>query len=343
MLLVVNYHYIREKQFPYPGIHPLAPKAFRRQIEELGRHFEFISQEDLLAAVDGHRNLPEKACLLTFDDGLKDHYTHAAPVLNDMKIPAVFFISGQPIAENRPLTVHRIHWLRSQIEPLHFQEMVFSGCEQLGISDRTSMANNGIEGKYFWDDLEIRKTKYLLNVLLTDTERERLLNFMEKRAKIGTEEYFERLYMMPRQVAELGRRFAVGTHGYSHTPLGCKNEREIEEDIRLGISALSPMCGPPASISYPYGYEGAVSQAVFEVAKRCGLRAGFTTERSFNLTLEAPLALARVDTNDAPGGKQSIIVPRSDGFDLQGAMTHGRRRFWREVDLASDKRTRISG
>ena len=52
MLLVVNYHYIGEAQFLHPGIHPLPPKVLRRQIEELARYFEFVAEEDLLAALD---------------------------------------------------------------------------------------------------------------------------------------------------------------------------------------------------------------------------------------------------------------------------------------------------
>jgi peptidoglycan/xylan/chitin deacetylase (PgdA/CDA1 family) len=331
MLLVVNYHYIGESEFHYPGIHPLAPRVLRKQIEELARYFEFISEKDLLVALDGQRSLPQKACLLTFDDGLREQHTLAVPVLDDLGVPAIFFVPGQPYLEGKPLNVHRIHFLRSQIEPSAFQQMLFSGCEKLGISKGITGGEIECEGKYFWDDAETRKAKYLLNILLTDIEKEGLLNLLEKQAGIEGEDYFATLYMSPRQIKELGQRFSVGTHGYSHTPLARKSRLEIEADIKRGVVALSPICGSPASISYPHGYEGAISQEVFDAAKQCGLRLGFTTERSFNLTLEAPLALARVDTNDAPAGKQPIILPGKNGFKLQGAMTLGRARFWRET------------
>jgi hypothetical protein len=111
-------------------------------------------------------------------------------------------------------------------------------------------------------------------------------------------------------------------------------ESEIEKDIRRGMDTLSSMGFNPVSISYPYGYKGAVSPKVFDVAQRCGLRIGFTTERSFNLTLKTPLAYARVDTNDAPGGKRPIIIPNRGGFDLKGDMTKGRTKFFKELDLA---------
>ncbi len=336
MLLVVNYHYIGEDQFPYPGIHPLTVKILKRQIEELGRYFEFVAEEDLLAALDGQRSLPKQACLLTFDDGLREQYSLAVPVLDDLGVPAIFFVPGQPYLEGKPLNVHRIHFLRSKIEPSVFQQMLFSGCEKLGISKGITEGEIWCEGKYFWDDEETRKAKYLLNILLTDVEKESLLNLLEKQTGIEGEDYFASLYMSQKQIKELDQRFAIGTHGYSHTPLARKSRLEIEADIKRGVTALSPICGSSASISYPHGYEGAISQEVFDAAKHCGLRLGFTTERSFNLTLEAPLALARVDTNDAPAGKRPIIIPGKNGFKLKGAMTQGRARFWRETGTFSD-------
>ena len=332
MLLVVTYHYVSHAQFPYPGIHPLVPEAFRRQVEELGRYFEFISEEDLLSAVDGRGTLPKKACLLTFDDGLREQYLHAVPVLDDLMVPAIFFIPGQPYATHRPLAVHRIHWLRSQTEPSAFQKMLLSGCEQLGFSDRLAEAERGTDGKYFWDDAETKKAKYLLNVLLEGEEKTQLLGLLEAQVEDDSEAYFAGLYMTPSQVNELGRRFGVGTHGYAHEPLSRMAESEVEKDIRRGLDSLSSMGVNPVSISYPYGYEAAVSPTVFDVSKRCGLRIGFTTERSFNVTLKAPLAYARVDTNDAPGGKRPIIFPNKDGFDLKGDMTRERTRYFRERD-----------
>ena len=332
MLLVVNYHYIGEAKFPHPGIHPLPPKVFRRQIEALARYFEFVAEEDLLAALDGQRSLPDKACLLTFDDGLQEQYTSAVPALDDLKVPAIFFVPGQPYLEGKPLAVHRIHWLRSQTEPETFRQLLFSGCERLGNSTSHTEGDIGYEGKYFWDDEETRKAKYLLNILLTEVEKDRLLSLMEKQVSFDGEVYFASLYMTPGQIEELGQRFAVGTHGYSHAPLARRNRFEIEADIIRGLTALSPLCKSPVSISYPHGYEGAISQAVFDMARSCGLRLGFTTERSFNLTLQAPLALARVDTNDVPVGKRPIILPGENGYELRGAMTLGRTRFLHEAE-----------
>lgn len=330
MLLAVNYHYIGDERFCYPGIHPLSPIVFKEQVETLGRFFEFIDAGELLRAVRGGGDLPRKACMLTFDDGLREQYTRAVPILERLRVPALFFVPGQPYGEGRPLTVHRIHWLRSQMEPAEFHNCITVVCRDTGLSDRLEAAKGSTHGRYFWDDIETRNTKYLLNVLLSDEERALVVDALRERLGLDGEEYFENLYMTREQVKELSEHFSVGTHGYSHNALARLSKRKIEKDIRQSLSVLSEFGCAPEIISYPYGYEGAVSPIVFQVAKACGLRAGFTTERSFNMTLADPLALARVDTNDAPGGKQPLIIPNEDGFDLKGVMSRGRSRYHQE-------------
>jgi peptidoglycan/xylan/chitin deacetylase (PgdA/CDA1 family) len=330
VLLIVNYHYIGDGEFPYPGVHPLPPRLFREQIEDLSRIFEFVGQPELLAAIAGEISLPESACLLTFDDGLQEQFTRAVPILEQLKVPAIFFVPGLPYAESRPLTVHKIHWLRSHMEPAAFLDCVAAACRDLGLSERLEGASEGIPSRYFWDDPETRKAKYLLNVMINDEERALLVDSMQRRVDLDGEDYFENLYMTPSQLKELDERFAIGTHSYSHSALAPMSSSQIEEDIKHSMNALSRLECTVKTISYPYGYEGAVSPAVFAVAQSCGLQAGFTTERSFNLTLGDPMSLARVDTNDAPGGKSPIIMPTEDGFQLKGAMTMGRTRYCRE-------------
>jgi peptidoglycan/xylan/chitin deacetylase (PgdA/CDA1 family) len=330
VLLIVNYHYIRDGRFLYPGIHPLPPQLLRQQIEDLSRVFEFVGERELLAAIAGEIGLPESACLLTFDDGLQEQFTRAVPILEQLGVPAIFFVPGLPYAEGRPLTVHKIHWLRSHMEPATFLDCVTAACQDLGLRDRLEAAQEQVPSRYFWDDPETRKAKYLLNVMTNDHERALLVDSVQRRVDLDGADYFENLYMTTGQLKELNQRFAIGTHGHSHSALAPMSRSQIEEDIKRSLSTLSRLDCTVKTISYPYGYEGAVSLAVFEVARCCGLQAGFTTERSFNLTLADPMALARVDTNDAPGGKSPIFMPTENGFQLKGAMTMGRTRYCRE-------------
>lgn len=53
-----------------------------------------VTVDDLLAARDGRRALPDRAVLLTFDDGYESFYTRVLPILKAFQFPAVLAIVG---------------------------------------------------------------------------------------------------------------------------------------------------------------------------------------------------------------------------------------------------------
>ena len=92
-LHIVMYHYIRDlKHSRYPEIKGLDAALFRRQIEYLKTNFQIVTMEEVIAACFGEMDLPEKAMLLTFDDGYIDNYTFAFPILEEFGLQGSFFI-----------------------------------------------------------------------------------------------------------------------------------------------------------------------------------------------------------------------------------------------------------
>ena len=53
-----------------------------------------VTVDDLLAAREGRRALPDKAVLLTFDDGYESFYTRVLPILKAFRFPAVLALVG---------------------------------------------------------------------------------------------------------------------------------------------------------------------------------------------------------------------------------------------------------
>ncbi len=61
--------------------------------------YNVVSVDDLIAAADGLRPLPEKAVLLTFDDGYTSMYTKVFPLLKLFNYPATLAIMGSWIEQ----------------------------------------------------------------------------------------------------------------------------------------------------------------------------------------------------------------------------------------------------
>lgn len=60
--------------------------------------FRVVGVEDLIAAQEGRRPLPDKAVLLTFDDGYRSVYTRIYPLLKAFGYPAVVALTGSWLA-----------------------------------------------------------------------------------------------------------------------------------------------------------------------------------------------------------------------------------------------------
>ncbi|MCK4818805.1 polysaccharide deacetylase family protein, partial [bacterium] len=66
---------------------------FEKQMKCLLRTHKIISLEKLARAIVEKRALPERAAVVTFDDGYKDNYTNVFPILKKYNIPATVFLT----------------------------------------------------------------------------------------------------------------------------------------------------------------------------------------------------------------------------------------------------------
>lgn len=67
--------------------------AFERQMRFLKKHhYNVLTLENLANLIGQKKKIPPRAIAVTFDDGYKDNYTHAFPILKKYKIPATIFI-----------------------------------------------------------------------------------------------------------------------------------------------------------------------------------------------------------------------------------------------------------
>lgn len=95
-LTILSYHDIADPKTAHAPDHAVSPTAFVRQLDWLRNNgYRFVSVDDVLADRAGTRPLPDKAVLLTFDDGYRSVYTQAFPVLKLFKAPAVVGLVGR--------------------------------------------------------------------------------------------------------------------------------------------------------------------------------------------------------------------------------------------------------
>lgn len=161
---ILMYHYISippEDADKYRVDLSVAPSTFREQMAYLAENgFESVDLYDLSLAITGKRDLPAKPVVLTFDDGYRDNYENAFPVLQDFGFRGTFFVVTQPIDDGNPdyLTWEMVKEMADagmRIEPhskthadLSGREREFIIYEVLGAQE-TIAAHTGQTPRYF--------------------------------------------------------------------------------------------------------------------------------------------------------------------------------------------------
>ncbi len=305
MLIAVNFHYIRPVfDAPHPSIHGVTPQQFESQLKLLGTAGTFVSAGQIRDALRG-KPLPDRSLVITFDDGLREQYDHAWPVLSRLGIPAIFFINTAPRAESKVMTVHKIHILRSQIAPVEFLDLLRRNAQKLGIDIALGGADTQAAAQYPYDSPEVGRVKYLLNAQLAHDDRDRLIDACFAETYPGHESAMSHeLYMETAQIRSLAERGCIGSHLHDHLSIGFLSEHAAHEQIHLSIVYLEKWTGlRPFAMSYPYGSQQICPPPVGAIAAKEGIEFAFTMERAGNRKFDLPLHLARFDCNDVPGGK----------------------------------------
>lgn len=88
-ILVLNYHKV-DNSFNSLAI---PPEDFRAQMQFLNEQgYHTISPDELYAGLTGKGELPQNPVLITFDDGYRDNYTNAYPILKELHMKATIFV-----------------------------------------------------------------------------------------------------------------------------------------------------------------------------------------------------------------------------------------------------------
>jgi len=133
---ILMYHYVTP--FFHKG-DPLAvsPLTFERQMQFLkNHHYNVVRLGELGNLIRGRKKIPPKTVVLTFDDGYKNNYTYAFPVLKKYDLPATVFLIVDEIA--RPQD-DRLNW--EEIKDMGDSGLIEFGSHAIGPGLLTDIAS----------------------------------------------------------------------------------------------------------------------------------------------------------------------------------------------------------
>lgn len=106
--LVLCYHGVVPQAASPPRWTELTAARFRTQMAALRSRYRLIPLLEIVERVRRGAPLPAYAAAVTFDDGYRNNYTHAFPVLEELGIPATIFLTTGFLDDRRPLWTDRL-------------------------------------------------------------------------------------------------------------------------------------------------------------------------------------------------------------------------------------------
>lgn len=305
-IYISMYHYTRDLVHSrYPEIKGMSSGMFREQIEYMKNNFNIVTMEEVIEAVNGTYELPDKALLLTFDDGYIDNYTFALPILEEFSVQGSFFIPGKTYSTHQLLDVNKIHYMlasadikklvvdvKNQME--HYRGSEFDFAETDDLYNEYAIPNR-------FDDGDTIFVKRMLQTVLPEKLRNIISsNLFEKYVGVTEEQLAYELYMTPEQIRTLKRHgMHIGIHGYDHYWLANLPKDEMHRDIDRALEVMDEFIDSKNWVmNYPYGN---YNDDVIEYISKKGAALGLSTEvRLADINVDNKYALPRFDCNDFP-------------------------------------------
>lgn len=298
------YHYVRDSpKTYYRGINALTTKDFIAQVDYLLKNYSMISLEEYAKFLNNDRDIPDNSCILTFDDGFKDHFVNVFPILRDRKISASFFPITQTLDEFVIPDVHKIHLLLSKIGPMafakEFNQLLETEFQELADKYRVDTKVRKMEKRF--DTILATNIKAIV-ALVPLKERTKILNLLFS-SNFGDEKGLcKELYLSSGEIKEMiGAGMNFGGHSHTHPFLTRLPKEEQAMEIKVSKEILERKLKTKIDMfSYPYGK---FNNDTIEILKEQGFVCAVidpSVDIGINEGKVNPFTLRRLDTNDLP-------------------------------------------
>lgn len=301
-MFTMMYHYVRAvADTDFPGLQVMSVDAFKQQVEELGEQFEFATLESALAFLKGTYSPSRNLCLLTFDDGLTDHYQQVTPILAERGIQGIFVLPTACVDEGIVLSAHKNHFLMAFLGFEEYRRLFLNVLKEHFPQADITVDVASAERTYRWDNSDVACFKFLINYSLKKEVSHRVLALLFEQVLGGEADFSKKLYLTWDQAREMQTRgMILGGHTHTHPILSaCSPERQYQE-IRTSLSLLKARLNPQElwPFAYPFGKRHTFTALTVELLNQVGYACAFTTEVGTSRDDGDIYAIHRLDPKD---------------------------------------------
>lgn len=276
---ILLYHRVLPSEDPF-AIDPISLTDFEKQIRVLSENFRIIGLPQLLDEIETEAVEKGTICI-TFDDGYRDNYEYAFPVLQKYRIPATIFLATKFIGTNNVL----------------WPDQILSAIRQSTVT-RFEFADAGILATAF-ESIPVRKqvAVTLLEWLkhFSPADRDCHINRILDHCKVERATGDQRLMLNWDEIRQMcATGISFGAHTRTHPILSSLSDVAKRNEIVGSKRVVEAAIGVKVDIfAYPNGKPADYDHSCKQILRQEGFRCALTTNSGLNLPSTDRFALYR--------------------------------------------------
>lgn len=249
------YHYVRETNNRLPHFKYLHIEDFKKQLDYFHDTFGFTTKENFINSLN--TGVPTPGVVLTFDDGIKDHYTFVLPELLKRDLWGIFYVPYNAYERKKLLGAHRVHMLLGEFGGQKILESLAKKVSREMLSHEHVEAFQALTYAGLTDDNASTEVKRILNYYIDEKYREAVLddlmnNFFKDEPALIKDYYLSRANL--KELAGAG--MMIGAHSVNHPVMSKLSLAEQEKEILPCFISLGKILGKDAIRTYCHPYGG---------------------------------------------------------------------------------------
>jgi peptidoglycan/xylan/chitin deacetylase (PgdA/CDA1 family) len=295
----VMYHYVRPKE--NTELRYLEIQAFRQQLDLFEERYGIVNKEawEKFRVTGQH----PKGVLLTFDDGLKDHFNYVLPILLERKLFGIFYVCTNPF-NGLTLPVHLTHYLLAHKSA----EEIWNALNSKGLpKDISIVLDSKSHLAYANHDHTIleKNLKRIVNWAVEDIgQRDLLLDIFTDLANMTQSRFLSEWYMGEHEIIKMNDLgYEIGSHTCSHKLLSNLSDHEIDYELKYSKNTLQEISQSDIrSFCFPFGGKRSYNDNILQKLSNFGYTESFSVSplpiNVLNNDVAKKMELPRYDCND---------------------------------------------
>ena len=252
--IVLLYHRIINSDYDPQGL-CVSIDNFKNQLTEIKNTHTVLTTADFFDRLTNGKRFPKKSVFITFDDGYADNYLNAVPVLENLDLQAMFYISLKNINTNSIFWWDEIDLIFQQIE-------------------QTNPPINHLLQLHQCADIKLLYAFYINQCKLSPSveKRENYLNELRQLNTTITSENYRSLTQPELIKMSCSKSVTIGAHTINHLSLGHLTRANQQYEIETSVIELENILSAKIKhFSFPYGEEHNYNTTTIEICKHLAL------------------------------------------------------------------------